>query len=52
MLPNLCTADVLNSLLYMGPLGEFLAQELFQASVGQLWPLTLTRCPTRPGKKP
>ena len=34
MLPNLCTADVLNSLHYMGGLGEFLAQELFQASVG------------------
>ena len=53
VLPNLCTADVLNSLLYMGPLGEFLAQELFQASVGQLMAADTERqCPTQPGKKP
>ena len=51
MLPNLCTADVLNSLLYMGPLGEFLAQELFQASVGQLMAADTDTVPNTARKK-
>lgn len=51
VLPRLCTADVLNSLLYMGPLGEFLAQELFQASVGQLMAADTDTVPNTARKK-
>lgn len=45
------TPDVLNSLLYMGPLGEFLAQELFNESVGALMANDLDSVPNRARKK-
>ena len=51
MLHHMCTSDVLNSLLYMGELGQFLAQELFSASVGELMAADTEDAPNATRKK-